>query len=240
MDKSAKHARIWELDALRGIAILCVIVIHLVFDLTYFLRLPIDLGPVFKAVQDYGGAFFVVLSGVCVTLGRRSFRRGLIVFGCGLLITAVTVGMVALDMADKSIAIWFGVLHLLGVCMMSYPLWKRLPNGALAVLSILLVVGGYVLLLFRFPVDWLFPLGIMSPDFASGDYFPLLPHLGWFMLGVVVGRTAYAGRQSLLPKFPANAAPIRFFQFCGRHSLWIYLAHQPLLYGLVWVLGMVM
>ena len=81
-------------------------------------------------------------------------------------------------------------------------------------------------------------MGLMSPDFASGDYFPLLPHLGWFMLGVVVGRTVYADRKTRLPKFPAKAAPVRFFQFCGRHSLWIYLGHQPLLYGLVWVLGM--
>lgn len=238
MAQSTKSGRIWELDALRGFCILCVILIHLVFDLTYFLRLPINLGPVFNAIQAYGGAIFVVLSGVCVTLGRRSFRRGAIVFGCGMLITAVTAGMVALKMADKSIVIWFGVLHLLGVCMMSYPLWKRLPNGVLAALSILLVIGGYVLLQFRFPVAWLFPFGIMSPDFASGDYFPLLPHLGWFMLGVVVGRTVYADRKTRFPKVHAEAAPIRFFRFCGRHSLWIYLAHQPLLYGLVWVLGM--
>ncbi len=234
----AKPGRIWELDALRGVAILCVIFIHLVFDLGYFLRLPMDLGPVFRAVRAYGGAVFVVLSGVCVTLGRRSFRRGLIVFGCGMGVTAVTAAMAALGMADSSIVIRFGVLHLLGLCMMSYPLWKRLPDGALALLGLVLVVGGYVLQQYRFPVDWLFPLGVMSPDFASGDYFPLLPHLGWFMLGAVLGRTAYAGRKSLLPRFPAEAAPVRFFRFCGRHSLWIYLGHQPLLYGLVWLLGL--
>ena len=107
-----------------------------------------------------------------------------------------------------------------------------------AVLSILLVIGGYVLLQFRFPVEWLFPLGILSPGFSSGDYFPLLPHLGWFMLGVVVGRTVYADRKTRLPRFPSEAAPVRFFRFCGRHSLWIYLGHQPLLYALVWLVGL--
>ncbi len=229
--------RIWELDALRGIAIVCVIFVHLVFDLNYFLGLRLRLGPVFEAVQAYGGAFFVVLSGVCVTLGRRSFRRGLIVFGCGMLITAVTAAMAALGLADGSIVVRFGVLHLLGLCMMSYPLWKRLPVGALAPLSLVLVLSGYLLLGRRFDVDWLFPLGLMGRDFSSGDYFPLLPHLGWFMLGAVLGRTLYGPRQSLAPRFPAQAAPIRFFRFCGRHSLWIYLAHQPLLYGLVWALA---
>ena len=69
MERTAKPGRIWELDALRGIAILCVILIHLVFDLTYFLRLPLELGAAFLLVQAYGGVVFVILSGLCATLG---------------------------------------------------------------------------------------------------------------------------------------------------------------------------
>ncbi len=229
--------RIWELDALRGVAILCVILVHLVFDLTYFLSLPLRLGPVFDAVQEYGGTVFVVLSGLCATLGSRSFRRGLIVFACGMLITVVTLVMARLGLAADDIIIWFGVLHLLGVCMMLYPLLKRLDSRVLALLCLVTVPLGYVLMQRRFAVTWLFPLGILSPSFSSGDYFPLLPYLGWFCLGVVLGRTLYREKRSLLPKVRAEAAPLRFLCWCGRHSLWIYLLHQPLLFGLTELLS---
>lgn len=236
MDKT--KSRIWELDALRGFCILWVIAVHLVFDLGAFLGVPLRLGPVFTAIQSYGGTVFVVLSGLCATLGHRSFRRGAVVFGCGMAITLVTLGMTRLGLADSSIVIWFGVLHLLGMCMMLYPLLRRLPTGMLAGLGAAMVLAGYWLLQRRFDVQWLFPLGVVSHTFQSSDYFPLLPHLGWFMLGVALGRTAYAGRTTRFPNATAQAAPLRFLQACGRHSLWIYLAHQPLLYGLIWLIGL--
>ena len=73
--------RIWELDALRGIMILCVVFIHLCFDLDYFLGLDVVTNPVLQFAMDHCGFTFVVLSGVCVTIGKRSFRRGLEIFG---------------------------------------------------------------------------------------------------------------------------------------------------------------
>ena len=124
--------RIWELDAFRGLCILCVIVIHAVFDLRYFAGLNFRLHPVFQFIMDYGGVLFVLLSGICVTLGSHSVRRGAVVFACGLVITGVTEAMIALGMADASVRIQFGVLHLLGFCMMTYPLYRRLPAAAAA------------------------------------------------------------------------------------------------------------
>ena len=79
---------------------------------------------------------------------------------------------------------------------------------------------------------WLFPLGLTAKGFVSGDYFPLLPQLGWFLLGAFLGKTLYRRKTTLFPRFPAQAAPIGALCWCGRHSLWIYLLHQPLLYGL--------
>lgn len=226
-------SRIWELDALRGLSILCVIVIHLLFDLGYFLGLPIHTSAALLFVQQYGGAVFVVLSGLCATLGRHSFRRGVLVFACGMAVTAVTLGMVRLGMAGETVVIRFGVLHLLGLCMMLWPLLRRLPAWAMGVLGAALVVLGYWLLGVYVEQDWFFPLGLKTIDFYSADYFPLAPHLGWFLLGAVLGRTAYREKRTLLPRFPSEAAPVRLFRWCGRQSLWIYLLHQPLLYGLM-------
>ena len=126
--------------------------------------------------------------------------------------------------------IWFGILHLLGVCMMLFPLFKRLPVWALAVLGVAFVALGAWFETFYIPVKFLFPLGLRAQGFyCGGDYFPLLPGFGWFLLGAVIGRTAYRKKQSLLPRVNAANPVIRFFSFCGRHSLLIYMLHQPVL-----------
>lgn len=233
MTQPSKSNRIWELDALRGIAILFVVLFHLLFDLQSLLHFRLSDYPLIAWIMRYGGTLFVVLSGLCATLGRRSFRRGLLVFGCGMGITFVTVAMVKLGMAGESMIIWFGVLHLLGVCMMVWPLFRKLPVWPLAILGIAIVVQGYYFNTIRVEPRWLFPLGLRPVGFVTADYFPIFPELGWFLLGAVLGKTAYREKQTLLPRFPAEAAPIRFFRWCGRSSLWIYLIHQPILYGIL-------
>lgn len=225
--------RIWELDALRGLCILCVIVVHFLFDLSYFGGLSLSLSPAFLFVQQYGGVVFVLLSGLCATLGSRSLRRGLIVFGCGMGITLVSYLMVRLGMADNSVIVKFGVLHLLGVCMILYPLLRKLSTPALALIGAVLVVIGYYLTGITVEAEWLFPLGLTYPGFTSGDYFPLLPHLGWYMLGIWLGRTLYREKKTLLPGAAQDSPLARFFCFCGRNSLLIYLLHQPVCYGLL-------
>lgn len=234
----AKADRIWELDAIRGLLILCVVLFHGLFDLRYLVLQSFDPIPVVDFLGQYGGALFVVLSGLCVTLGHRSFRRGLLVFACGMLITAVTAATTALGMTGEEIIIRFGVLHLLGICMMLWPLLQRLPTLWLGILGVILVVLGYWFGTFTVSQTWLYPLGLVAPGFASGDYFPLLPHLGWFLLGAVLGRTVYRDKVSRWPNFPKDCAVVRFFRFCGRHSLWIYLGHQPLLFGITYMIQM--
>ena len=228
-----KRERIWELDALRGFCIVCVIFVHFMFDLVYFLGKQVDFPPLYTFIQQYGGAILVVLSGCCATLGSRSFRRGVLVFGCGMLITLVTLGMYRMGMAASDVVVNFGVLHLLGVCMMLYPLLKKLPTTALSVLAAAIVAIGYAIQGMRFSVRWLFPLGFVYPGFTSSDFFPLLPQLGWFLLGIVIGRTLYHEKRTLLPGTAQDFFLFRFFQWCGRQSLWIYLLHQPVVYGLI-------
>ena len=228
--------RIWELDALRGVMIWGVVLIHLLFDLRYFLGIDVIQNPVLQYCVDRCGFLFVVLSGVSVTLGRRSSRRGLQVLGCGVVITAVTAGMYVLHLANKDLVIYFGVLHLLGVCMLLWPLFKECAPAVLAVLGAVFVAFGVWLRTVRADTVWLLPFGLTFPGFSSGDYFPLFPHLGWFLLGAALGKTLYKEKTSRLSWRGADSAPVRFFRFCGRHSIWIYLAHQPVLYGIVMLL----
>ena len=226
-------SRIWELDALRGVCILCVIVVHFLFDLSFFGGLDLTLPAWYVFIQEYGGAIFVVLSGVCVTLGSKSVRRGLIVYACGMLITAVTYGMYRLGMSGADVVVKFGVLHLLGVCMLVYPAFKKLPPAMLTVLGLVIAITGYAIRGIIVPQRWLFPLGLTYEGFTSSDYFPLFPQLGYFLIGAAIGKTAYREKRTLLPGSFQKTGIARFFCWCGRQSLFIYLLHQPIVYGLL-------
>lgn len=229
--------RIWELDAFRGLCILGVVIVHFIYDLVELYRIvDWDYPGWLTFIWTSGAILFLVLSGICVTLGTRSVRRGLIVFGCGMLCTAATVGMYLLDFAGRSIIIYFGVLHCLGICMLLWSLVKKCPAWLLALLGIALIAAGFYVSELRTDCRWLFPLGILYPGFASSDYFPLLPNFGYFLIGATLGKTVYRKKETLFPKINDQNPILRFLQGCGRHSLWIYLLHQPVLSGICYIL----
>lgn len=229
--------RIWELDALRGLCVLGMVVIHFVYDLVVLFRvLHWEFPAVYSFVQNWGGVLFLLISGICVTLGSRSVRRGLIVFCCGLTVTAATALMYILSLADKGIIIYFGVLHCLGICMLLWPVFRHLPVWALGALGGALAAAGLLLQNITVSHFWFVPLGITYPGFFSSDYFPLLPHLGFFLLGAFLGKTLYRNKQTLLPGVNSRVLPLAFLQLCGKHSLWIYLLHQPILSGIAYLI----
>ena len=227
--------RIWELDALRGLALLGMMGIHFVYDL-------VDLFGVWNWQQpawylcfknNYGAVFFLI-SGISATLGSHPVKRGAQVFLCGFLCTGVTLGMYLLGFAGKGIIIYMGVLQCLGLCMMLWPLFRRCPDWALAALGLAMTIAGWYLRTQAFPFWFLTPLGFAPYGFTSSDYFPLLPNFGYFLLGAVVGKGVYAGRKSL---FPRETPPLGLFRWLGRHSLMIYLLHQPVLAAIVAVMA---
>ena len=82
------NKRIWELDAFRGICILGMVIVHFIYDLTdLYGIIRWDAPALFSFVQNWGGLLFLLLSGICATLGSRSIRRGIIVFVCGMICT---------------------------------------------------------------------------------------------------------------------------------------------------------
>ena len=81
-------------------------------------------------------------------------------------------------------------------------------------------------------VPWLYPLGFPGPGFSSADYFPLLPWLFLFLVGAALGGWCLDHRESRLLTAPLPRA----LTFPGRRSLLIYLLHQPVLYGVSFLL----
>jgi uncharacterized membrane protein len=232
-----KSERIWEIDFLRGLAIILMVGYHLLFDLGAYVGLKRFLGfstdlftPAWTAAQYFFAALFVVLSGISSTLTRSNIRRGLKLLAVSLAVTAVTY------VFDSSSAIWFGILQCLGVSILVYGaafakarplacgLWGA---GIIGLAPLLTLVKKSVVI----PFDWLLPFGLYSPSFSSFDYFPLIPWLGIFLIGAALGKSVYASRRSLLPW----TLPSRFVNFAGRYSLWIYLVHQPVIMGVLYL-----
>lgn len=223
--------RIWELDVFRGIGLLIMIGIHIAYDLMELFRVIPEDGLWFFS-QGWAGVLFLLLSGLCATMGHHPIRRGLTVLGCGCVVTAATAGMYLLGWADRGIMIYFGILHCLGVCMLLWPLLKKLPPWADLLLGAALIALGSLLTRPIAGSTWLLvPLGLYPPDFATSDYYPLLPYLGYFLIGAFLGKTLYKNRVSLLPEAWNRLLPCRMLGFLGRHSLTVYMLHQPVLYA---------
>lgn len=235
--------RIHMLDEIRGFAIICMIVHHTFLDVGDVLGLAWGY-KVFDAlcvVQPIFWAAFIVISGICSRLSRNTVKRGAIVLTGGAVITLVTAVIMPF-LGFTGAEIYFGILHCLGVCMMItgllIPLFKKFDYRAGAAVSLLLFLFfcglesrklcfGFITLPDKlYSYNAFAALGFHSNTFHSADYFPVLPWIFVFIFGFFIGKLA---EDEKLPK-PMYEKHSKFLSAVGRNSLWIYLAHQPIIY----------
>ena len=163
-------SRIWEIDFFRGIAILLMVVFHLIFDLAVFYGYTLNYMDGFWYYEGKLSAImFMAIAGVSSTLSVHDFRRGLVVFACGMLITLATY------FYDPQTYIRFGILHLLGSCMMLFPFIKNLKSGWLLVAGTIAIASGQWMAQLTSSSSLLLPFGVTPAGFTSLDYYPLLP-----------------------------------------------------------------
>lgn len=244
--ENRQQVRFWEVDFLRGWAIVMMVLFHMVFDLNYFGIRQIDVNSGFWFyLARFTALHFLLLVGVSLTLSHsrarllgqedrfrlRLIKRSLWIFGLAMGVTLVTYFFI------REGFIIFGVLHLIGVSLLlAYPFLKL--NGANFILGLLFILGGLSLQNFRVDYPWLLWLGLAPLDFRSVDYFPLLPWFGVILVGVAFGDLFYRGYRRRIP-LPdlAGSSLVRGLEFLGRNSLVIYLVHQPVLIGLMYLVG---
>lgn len=241
--------RFWELDLLRGIAIVMMIAYHVLFDLVFFGIVDVDLHSAFIwAFARSVPIIFITVSGVCLAIsysrttgkiGRtereiflKYIKRGLWILSWGVLITVITW----IFLPEGFIV--FGILHFFGLAMIiSYPFLRK-DHDYLLLAGITIVIGG-VLLSMRFSFPWLMWLGFAPADFYSIDYFPILPWIGFMFTGIHIGKTFYKdGKRGFELKDRSDNNLVRFFMMLGRRSLFIYLVHQLAILGVIYLILM--
>ncbi len=257
--RTQRSGRLHLLDTLRGLAVLSMIAYHAAWDCKYMLGLPMPWYTNSLGVFSYARLWqqatcwtFIFLSGLCYPLSRSHLKRGLTVFGAGVLVMLVT----HLFMPGE--AITFGVLTLHGSAMLLFiivsALWQKRGRTALSSLAAALFCLALFVLtrdlssgslgferLFSLPLpEELYRCGLFGAyigftpaDFSSSDYFPLLPWVflfgvGYFLSPLIINRE----QPARILRF--NIPPLSFI---GRHALLIYLLHQPILALICTVIG---
>jgi uncharacterized membrane protein len=216
--------RIIEIDLLRVAAIILMVVFHFVYDLNEFAGVDIDYDSTFWfSIGKAAALLFIFVSGISSCLGRNSIKRGIKVLGFGLLISIVTYFF------DPREYIRFGILHFLGISILLSYFLKKLNKPCLFILSIASVLLGLWANSVSVATFLLLPFGFMYIGFATFDYYPLFPYLSVFIFGILAYKVFYQKGQSLMKReYRLNKV-----NFISKHSLLIYLVHQPIIIGVI-------
>lgn len=240
--------RLHLLDEYRGLVILNMVAYHAIWDLVYIFghRWQWYASEGAHIWQQFICWSFILLSGFCWQMSRNHLKRGLLVFAGGIVITAATL----LFMPDSQVI--FGILTLLGSAMLlmipCHKVLQKIPPVVGSISAFLLFLftrfinHGYLGIgtfwTITLPREWYANLittylGLPEPGFYSTDYFSIFPWFFLFVTGYFI-YGIYAMHGNTLIKFlQKSICPL--LGWIGRHSLVIYMLHQPIVYGTLYI-----
>ncbi|MEP7275373.1 MAG: heparan-alpha-glucosaminide N-acetyltransferase [Betaproteobacteria bacterium] len=230
-----RTARVPAIDVLRALALFAMIGYHFAFDLRYYgvIRADFEHDPVCLAVRGAILSSFLLLAGVSLVLAERAgvsparfWRNVGQIAACALLVSAGSY------LLFPRTYIWFGVLHAIAVALIVARPFARRPVAAAAI-GALVIAAGATLAHPAFDTRTLGWLGFMTAKPYTEDYVPLFPWAGVVFVGMALGHAM--ARRGFAPLAALDGAP-GWVARLGRHTLLIYMVHQPLLLGALWLL----
>lgn len=226
-------------DVVRGFSVISMVLFHLCYDLRYLYGYNLAFfQPPFQDIWRCSISWtFLFIAGCMCTFSRNGLKRALRYLGVALAVYLVTT------IAAVDTPISFGIIFCMGGSTLVEYLLQRLgcsPAGIVAACVLFAcflflqgVPHGYVgigSLRCALPASWyatpyLSWLGLPGPNFASGDYYPLIPYTFMFLVGTSV---AHYWRAHGYPSWMAHVT-CKPLEAVGKLALPIYVVHQPLL-----------
>ena len=231
--RDASPPRLTAIDALRGAAVCAMIAYHFAFDLNWFgvFRADFNHDLLWLSLRAMIVSSFMLLVGISLVLAdkaalssERRWRRIAVIALCALLVTAGSY------VAFPKTFITFGILHCIAVAsILAWPL-VRYPFAAL-IAGVAIVGIGLQVRLPLFDAPWLNWIGLMTHKPATEDYVPVFPWFGVVLIGIAIG--AWLSAQAFQPLRPVARVAPGWLTWLGRHSLIVYMVHQPVLLGIM-------
>jgi len=250
-----KNERVFEIDLVRGLVLFLIVAYHIVYDLYVFVGM--------EAMSFINAPWLEILlripflitllliSGISSVFSRDNLRRGARMLFFAFAITVVTF------VVDRFIwlgigVIWFNIIHVIAVSTLLFALlqylatkvWPDQERYRHSFTIFLIIVGlsivWYGQLITNYPFIrrsdswWLLPFGFPPRGELMMDYLPLIPWLGFYLIGAGIGRISYPERKTRFPntstRFLSATGPLLWI---GRNSLLVYIIHQPIVLALV-------
>jgi uncharacterized membrane protein len=233
-------ARLQLIDMARGLAVLAMVVYHFCWDLRYFGYIASDVegGLGWRIFSHATAGSFLFIVGVSLVLAtRRGFDLRRFLRRLGVIVAAAAAITLVTFFVFPETYIFFGILHNIAVASVLGLPFLRAP--------ILLVVGAAIACFAAPPLlagpafdsPALVWLGLASAFPRTNDFVPLFPWFGVVLLGIAATRAWLIRAPEHLPISRARM-PWQLL-WVGRQSLAIYLLHQPILFGLVYLAAQV-
>lgn len=229
--------RVDAVDCARGLALIGMGLYHLSWDLADFRLAPpiLPFTPPMRLLSHTVASAFLALVGVSLALAHRNglnqrtfWRRLAIVAGTAAL---VTLGSLAFAPSEP---ITFGILHCIAAASLIAGFFVTAPARASLAIGLVAIATPFLIRSALLDPPWLLWLGLGKAVPNTLDWRPLLPWAGVVFLGLGVARLPGALTQLTGPdRWRAESTPARAICFAGRHSLPIYVVHQPILIGLL-------
>ena len=236
---AAARPRLWEVDFLRGLAVIAMIFYHSSWDLSQLAGWDFDVtrGGWLLFAQGIGGSF-ALIAGISLALAassggfsrrvflKKSLRRGGLIFLLG-----GGISLASFLFARESWVV-FGILHLLGFAIAAGAFFAHRRKGVALLGAALAFLGGWLVSGKVVEGPWLIWLGIVQEGRAMLDFYPVLPWFGATLLGIAAGELLFPRgvRRFSLPEVPGKEG----ICWLGGRSLLIYFLHQPVIVGLLW------
>jgi len=237
--------RFWEIDFLRGFAIILMIFFHILYDLNFFSITNFRIySGIILYIARLSASIFVILAGISLSISYsksknwlktndiilKFIKRGLIILFLGMIISVITWFYIPRGF------VVFGILHFIGISIILSLIFIRYRFINI-IFGLFFIIVGFYLKSLTFDFNILIPLGFIPNNFWTIDYFPLFPWFGIFLIGISIGNIIYPDfkRKYEIKDLSKNLL-VKSFCFLGRNSLLIYFLHQPIIIGIITIL----